>query len=40
MWLQKLTTREPDEDMVEVAIKAVEEYLTGKHFEGILSDFT
>lgn len=25
MWLQKLTTREPDEDMVEVAIKAVEE---------------
>jgi len=25
MWLQKFTTREPDEDMVEVAIKAVEE---------------
>lgn len=24
MWLQKLTTKEPDEDMIEVAIKAVE----------------
>ena len=32
MWLQKLTTREPDEDMVEVAIKAVEEVFDWKTF--------
>ena len=32
MWLQKLTTREPDEDMVEVAIKAVEEVFDWKAF--------
>jgi uncharacterized protein YqhQ len=32
MWLQKFTTREPDEDMVEVAIKAVEEVFDWKAF--------
>lgn len=32
MWLQKLTTREPDEDMVEVAIKAVEEVFDWEAF--------
>lgn len=32
MWLQKLTTREPDEDMVEVAIKAVEEVFDWETF--------
>lgn len=32
MWLQKLTTREPDKDMVEVAIKAVEEVFDWKAF--------
>ena len=32
MWLQKLTTREPDEDMVEVAIKAVEEVFDWRQF--------
>ena len=32
MWLQKLTTREADEDMVEVAIKAVEEVFDWKAF--------
>ena len=32
MWLQKLTTREPDEDMVEVAIKAVEKVFDWEAF--------
>ena len=32
MWLQRLTTREPDEEMVEVAIKAVEEVFDWKAF--------
>lgn len=32
MWLQRLTTREPDEEMVEVAIKAVEEVFDWKVF--------
>lgn len=32
MWLQKLTTREPEEDMVEVAIKAVEEVFDWEAF--------
>lgn len=32
MWLQKLTTREPDENMVEVAIKAVEEVFDWEAF--------
>ena len=32
MWLQRLTTREPDEEMVEVAIKAVEEVFDWKTF--------
>ena len=27
MWLQKLTTREPEEDMIEVAIQSVESVL-------------
>ena len=36
MWLQKLTTREPDEDMVEVAIKAVDEVFD---WEGFLKEY-
>ena len=36
MWLQKLTTREPDEDMVEGAIKAVEE---GFDWEAFLKEY-
>lgn len=32
MWLQKITTREPDEDMVEVAIKAVEAVFDWKQY--------
>ena len=32
MWFQKLTTREPDMDMIEVAIKAVEEVFDWKEF--------
>lgn len=32
MWLQALTTREPDDSMIEVAIKAVEEVFDWKQF--------
>jgi len=32
MWLQALTTREPDDDMIEVAIRAVEEVFDWKKF--------
>ncbi len=32
MWLQRLTTREPDEDMIEVAIKSVEAVFDWKEF--------
>ena len=32
MWLQKLTTREPDDDMIEVAIAAVEAVFDWKQF--------
>lgn len=32
MWLQRLTTREPDEDMIEVAIKSVEAVFNWKEF--------
>ena len=32
MWFQKLTTREPDMDMIEVAIRAVEEVFDWKEF--------
>jgi len=32
MWLQALTTREPDDDMIEVAIKAVEAVFDWKQF--------
>ena len=32
MWLQALTTREPDDDMIEVAIRAVEEVFDTKKF--------
>lgn len=35
MWLQKLTTKEPDEDMIEVAIKAVEAVFDWKAFLGV-----
>lgn len=33
MWLQSLTTREPDDSMIEVAIKAVEEVFDWKTFQ-------
>ncbi|MBQ3515801.1 MAG: DUF1385 domain-containing protein, partial [Lachnospiraceae bacterium] len=32
MWLQRVTTKEPDEDMVEVAIKAVEAVFDWKEY--------
>lgn len=32
MWVQKLTTREPDEEMIQVAIVAVEAVLYGKEY--------
>ena len=32
MWFQKLTTREPDMDMIEVAIRAVEEVFDWRQF--------
>ena len=32
LWLQRLTTKEPDEQMVEVAIKAVEAVFDWKQF--------
>ena len=32
MWLQRLTTKEPDEQMVEVAIKAVEAIFDWKQY--------
>ena len=32
LWLQKLTTKEPDDDMIEVAIKAVEEVFDWKQY--------
>jgi uncharacterized protein YqhQ len=33
LWLQKLTTREPDEDMLEVAITALKGVLPGEESE-------
>lgn len=35
MWLQGLTTREPDDDMIEVAIKSVEAVFNWKDFLGV-----
>lgn len=35
MWLQGLTTREPDEDMIEVAIRSVEAVFDWKDFLGV-----
>ena len=32
LWLQKLTTKEPDDDMIEVAIKSVESVFDWKQF--------
>ena len=32
LWLQKLTTKEPDEEMIQVAIKAVEAVFDWKAF--------
>ena len=33
LWLQGLTTREPDDDMIEVAIRSVEEVFDWKKYE-------
>ena len=38
MWVQKLTTREPDEDMIQVAIVAVETVLYGKAYADAVND--
>ena len=32
LWLQKLTTKEPDDDMIEVAIKSVEAVFDWKEY--------
>jgi uncharacterized protein YqhQ len=32
MWIQKLTTREPDEEMIQVAIIAVEAVIYGQEY--------
>ncbi len=32
LWLQRLTTKEPDEDMIQVAIKSVEAVFDWKEF--------
>ena len=32
MWLQKLTTKEPDDDMIEVAIAAIEAVFDWKEY--------
>ena len=32
LWLQRLTTKEPDDDMIEVAIKSVEAVFDWKEF--------
>ena len=32
MWVQNMTTKEPDDDMIEVAIKAVEEVFDWKEY--------
>ena len=32
LWLQRLTTKEPDDDMIEVAIKSVESVFDWKEF--------
>ena len=38
MWLQRLTTREPDDDMIEVGIAAVEAVFDWKEYLGTGSD--
>ncbi len=38
MWVQKLTTREPDEEMIQVAIVAVEAVLYGKAYADAVND--
>ena len=38
MWLQRLTTREPDDDMIEVGIAAVEAVFDWKEYLGTCSD--
>jgi len=38
MWLQGLTTKQPDDDMIEVAIAAVEAVFDWKAFQGRISD--
>lgn len=38
MWVQRLTTREPDEEMVQVAIVAVEAVLYGKDYVNAVND--
>lgn len=38
MWVQKLTTREPDEEMIQVAIVAVEAVIYGKEYVNAVND--
>ena len=38
MWVQKLTTKEPDEEMIQVAIIAVEAVLYGKEYVNAVND--
>jgi uncharacterized protein YqhQ len=38
LWLQKLTTREPEPDMIEVAIRAFEAVVPAEHREGRMVD--
>ena len=40
MWLQRLTTKEPDEDMVEVAIQAVEAVFDWKAYQTEVFGYT
>jgi uncharacterized protein YqhQ len=38
MWVQKLTTREPDEEMIQVAIVAVEAVLYGPEYADAVNE--
>ena len=38
MWLQRLTTREPDDAMIEVGIAAVEAVFDWKEYQGTKTD--
>ncbi len=40
MWIQRMTTREPDEDMIEVAVRSVEAVLDWKAYEEAMHNGT